>query len=114
MARSNPVAELSLSDIRKQMEANTFQLVQMTSTIKLLAFACEARRVLTELEDLCDIDPALSDRLAQNIVCRYSWTEHDDVTAEVLLQVGDQMKEVCEAGERIAMGLPAAQLGIKP
>ncbi len=107
MAKRNTAPEVNLSDIRAQVAANTAQLEEMTSIVKLLAFACDARRVLTELETLCDIDPALSDRLAKDTVARRSWIEHEDTTAEVLARVGNQMQEVCEAGDRIVVSLCA-------
>jgi hypothetical protein len=107
MAKRSTAPEVNLSDIRTQVAANTAQLEQLTSVVRLLAFACDARRVLTELEDLCNIDPALSDRLAKNIAARRSWIEHEDATAEVLLRVGNEMQEVCEAGDRIVVSLSA-------
>lgn len=95
---------------KDQMVSTSQELARLAKFVSLAAFACEARRVLTGLSDLCQLDPALDARLAQNIEAKNEWALRDDVSGDVLNLVSERLSELSEGMEIAAYGLHELQM----
>lgn len=94
-----------LNGTRDQMLCTSQELAKLAKFVSLAAFACEARRVLTGLSDLCAFDPALDARLTENIEAKNEWALRDDVSGDVLNLVSERLSELSGGVERAAYGL---------
>jgi hypothetical protein len=76
--------------------ANTDSLAlhQLTNIVKLVAFACEARRVLTGTLDLLPYYPEADKHIAASVSASRSWIEFDDVTGDVLQDVARRLEKL--------------------
>ena len=70
--------EALIDAMRQAARPDNLALYHLTNIVRLAAFACESRRVPTELDDLD------------------SWSDFDDVTGEVLQHVAFQMDALQE------------------
>lgn len=98
----------AFEQLRRAMQAQSMELYRLTQVAKLAAFACEARRVLQEVEHLCAIDPVLEHRLSEGIVARRDWIEHDDSASLVLRELSDKLHDLAASADALGVGLPAA------
>lgn len=78
-----------------EAEAELFELRQI---IGLAVFATESRRVLSEIEQLCEALPALDAQLSQLIDGRRHWTVRPDTVSAVLEDAYDRLGKLL--GER--------------
>jgi hypothetical protein len=78
--------------------ANTDSLAlhQLTNIVKLVAFACEARRVLKGTFDLLPYYPEADKHVAASVTACRSWIEFDDVTGDVLQDVAIRLDKLDE------------------
>lgn len=95
---------------KNQMVSASQELARLAKLVSLAAFACEARRILTGLSDLCQLDPALDARLAENIEAKNQWELQDDVSGDVLNLVSERLSELSEGVERAAYELHELQV----
>lgn len=94
--------------LQSAMQAHSLELYHLTQVVKLAAFACEARRVLGQVENLCAFDAELEHRLSDGIEARRTWVEHDDSTSEVLWALSDKLQSLGSKADALAVSLPAA------
>jgi hypothetical protein len=73
------------------LETTLGDLHHLKSVLQLCAFACEARKTLTELEDLMLVFPEHSELLNRQMGSRREWIEHEDTTSLVLKEVSYQV-----------------------
>jgi hypothetical protein len=69
---------------------DSLALYQLTNIVKMAAFACEARRVLTGIYDSKETREQIKDCAP----FMNSWHEFDDVTGEVLQDVAQQLEKL--------------------
>lgn len=105
--KSTPDMTQAFELLRSAMQAQSMELYRLTQVTKLAAFACEARRVLQEVEHLCAIDPELEHRLSEGIGARLDWIEHDDSTSLVLRELSDKLHDLGAKADALGVGLPA-------
>lgn len=98
----------AFEQLRSAMQAQSMELYRLTQVAKLAAFACEARRILQEIEDLCAFDGELEHRLSDSIEARRNWIEHDDSTSEVLWELSDKLQSLSAKADALGVSLPAA------
>lgn len=106
--KSTPDMTQAFELLRSAMQAQSMELYRLTQVAKLAAFACEARRVLQEIEDLCTFDADLEQRLSDGIEARRTWVEHDDSTSEVLWELSDKLQSLGAKADALGVSLPAA------
>lgn len=63
------------------------ELFQIRNIVSLAAFACEARRVLSEIDSAAQIRPELGSVLGEMVYARSNWQELGDCTGDVLNDV---------------------------
>ena len=63
------------------------ELYQLRNVVGLAAFACEARRVLEEIDQVARMIPELGDTLNRLISTRNEWSELGNHTSDVLNDV---------------------------
>lgn len=79
--------------VRDSANTDSLALHHLTNIVKLAAFACEARRVLTGIYD----SEETRNQIKNCAPAMNSWTEFDDVTSDVLQDVAirlDKLNEV--------------------
>lgn len=72
----------------------SLQLKNLTAIVKLAAFAAEARRTLSEIQDLARHLPDLKTTLKDEISNPNSWAGLEDNTSDVLDYVARQMEKI--------------------
>lgn len=72
------------------------RLFELQHMVKLAAFACESRRVLTEINAVAGYLPDLDGRLSDNVSGRNQWMLHDDAAPQVLEYVAGQLELLAE------------------
>ena len=63
----------------------------LRNIVMLAAFACEARRTLSELDRIAALVPELDATLSRLVEHRGEWSTYEDTTANVLRYVADQL-----------------------
>lgn len=76
------------------------ELAAMRDVIGLVAFAVEARRVLSEIDAVADGIPHIGDALSKAIDVRRQWTECPDTAAAVLASVYWRLDELLTEGSK--------------
>lgn len=72
------------------------RLFELQHMVKLAAFACESRRILTEIDAAAGYLPDLNERLSGHVSGRNQWTLHDDAAPQVLEYVAGQLELLAE------------------
>lgn len=68
------------------------RIYENTQVVKLAAFASEARRTLTAIEDTMVYRDEIREELRDNIVGMTEWAEMEDTAAEVLRYTADELR----------------------
>lgn len=78
------------------MECNdiSLKLYNLTQIVKMAAFAAEARRTLSEVQDLARCTPEFKTTLYDGTSNPNNWAELEDNTADVLDYVARQLEKV--------------------
>lgn len=77
--------------------AASARLCHVTQHIRLAAFASEARRTLTAIDDALAVRSALREVLHETVPAWNEWAEMDDVAGEVLKQAAADLVSIsCE------------------
>ena len=63
----------------------------LRNIVMLAAFACEARRTLSELDIVAKLVPELDATLTRLVDHRGEWSTYEDTTANVLRYVADEL-----------------------
>lgn len=78
----------------EQANQSALPLQQIAAIARLCGFAAEARRVLTEVDLACRVDPALDAQLARLVEARLEWASHTDTLPQVLQCLADKIEVV--------------------
>lgn len=76
---------------KEKIQIDPGMLYGMRNVLLLAAFACEARRVLTDLDTVASLLPELDATLSVHIAHRAEWTTYENTTADVLRFVAGQL-----------------------
>lgn len=76
---------------KEQIQIDPGMLYGMRNVVLLAAFACEARRTLTELDTVAALMPELDATLSRLIDHRGEWTTYENTTTGVLRFVAQQL-----------------------
>ena len=66
-------------------------LYELSNIAMLAAFACEARRILYEVDMAADASPDLDRSLSEWVESRNSWIGYDDTAGDVLRTVSERL-----------------------
>ena len=72
-------------------------LHRLSNVVRLAAFACEAQRTLEGIESVLTHQPKAKKAVSKQVRASASWSEIDDVTGEVLLDVAEQLAALNES-----------------
>ncbi|WP_394788773.1 hypothetical protein [Rhodoferax sp.] len=72
------------------------RLFELQHIVKLAAFACESRRILTEIDAAAGYLPTLEEQLSVHTSGRNQWALHDDAAPQVLEYVAQQLELLAE------------------
>ena len=76
---------------KEQLQIDPGMLYGMRNVVLLAAFACEARRTLSELDIVAGLVPELDATLTRLVDHRGEWSTYEDTTANVLRYVADEL-----------------------
>lgn len=80
----------------------SLKLYHLIGTVKLAAFAAEARRALNAIESIASTNPAISQRIQDSVTAFSGWSEIEDNLGEVLQNVASQLEDVsCDFSETV-------------
>jgi hypothetical protein len=71
-------------EIRDRVDGLSLQLYHVAQTLKVAAFACEARRVLDDIYHAAEYRPDFKAVLSTNVKHMGQWEEMEDATSEVI------------------------------
>jgi hypothetical protein len=71
-------------EIRDRVDDLSLQLYHVTQTLKVAAFACEARRVLDDIYSAAERRPAFKEVIDVNVRHMGQWCEMEDAASEVI------------------------------
>jgi len=72
------------------------RLQYINATVRLCGFAAEARRLLVDIDEVCNNSPDISAKLDRLIVARAEWYCHEDTLPLVLKDIARQIEAVDE------------------
>jgi len=79
-----------ITDVADQASSKIHNLVNI---VRLAAFACEARRVLEDIQRAAEITPDVEAYLGRQVEYIGEWAEHPDIAAQVLRDVAGQIDD---------------------
>lgn len=88
--------------------ALSMKLFQLTEIVKLAAFAAEARRTLSRIQEVSDCHPDFKQTMADHVSAMGDWAEREDVAGSVLSYVAEQLEEVNSGFFEVTHGLGQA------
>lgn len=78
----------------RSVDAISVRLYHLGKTLELAAFAAEARRVLSEIDQACLFRPKLKKVMDEGIDARENWKCLEDASGEVLRELANQAQEI--------------------
>lgn len=95
--------ELSDADeLAKQIEVRAREVHRLSQLVKLASFAAEARRTLEAISNASVLDQQLANELMQCVDAVNNWGTFDDVSGEVLRDIGSALERLANDVEAIA------------
>lgn len=88
------VQKTDIDKVNATVDALSSKLYRLERIVHLAAFATEARRVLSAVEELEGQVPSFKETIQDCIVGRNEWCEFEDVGAEVMRQVANEISDV--------------------
>ena len=72
----------------------SLKLYNLTEIVKLAAFAAEARRTLSGIQDVMHYRPEMREAITNNVNSSANWSEMSDNTGDVLHYVANELQDV--------------------
>jgi hypothetical protein len=69
-------------------------LMHLASLVRVLGFSAEARRVLTDIEAMADLDDEFAEPLNRLVDARLEWMHHEDTLGITLRDVASQIDKL--------------------
>lgn len=110
-AKVGSAAEMRrIAELASHASAEVGRLAQIA---KLAAFAVEARRVLTAIDDASRRRPDAAAELLAEVPYAQQWAEHEEVADSVLREVGFRLDEITETMDRVYFDIQAIATSVE-